>query len=361
MEIEVISDLKECELLWNKFSSKRVLWDLWDIITCFHNNEREKPYFIVTKNDKNEVNGLLPICKDKDNEVFFIGGGFMENRNIWINSEKLSEILQQMNGKILLSDMNLQSMDNIPDELKQFCKNEGFRFHLNLKSINYDFSKHLSTFTLKHRKNLLYDLRKLKNNGCIVTWEAKDNFDKAILFNKDRFGDESDYHDIEFVNEMKSLISLLDKKGLLHTCTITLNGNIEAIEYGAFYNNIYYVINGGYNRKIPNIGKLLIMEHINNAINLKADEIDFMSGEAGWKELWNFSKEPYYTLRIKPKENIDNTVLTSENNKNLNENQTNNNNNNNNNNLNKISTLNTQPSQGLSVDSLKSRTSSAGC
>jgi len=45
---------------------------------------------------------------------------------------------------------------------------------------------------------------------------------------------------------------------------------------------------------VENIGKLLITEHIKSAIAHRCDEIDFMSTESNWKELWNLDSENMY-------------------------------------------------------------------
>jgi hypothetical protein len=357
MSIKEITDLEECKKLWSKFSSNKSLWDLWEILLCFYNPNRETPLFIISNDDSGNIGELLPLCKDKAGEISFFGGGFLENRKIWMDSDNFRKVISNLNEKILLSDINADYISNIPSELKQFCNAEDSRYFLDLKKINHDFSNHLLSFSSKHRKNLLYDLRNLKKIGYFVNWCKMEYFDKSIELNKQRFGSESDYLDSEFVDEMKSLLSLLAQKNLLHTCVIVINDNVEAIEFGAFYNNIYYIINGGYNTNIPNLGKLLIMEHINKAISLKADEIDLMAGETGWKELWNFNKEPYYTLRLNSNNN--NTTNT---NKNITTILHTNNNINNNNTLESNSSnliLNKQPSQAMSVDSLKSNINSA--
>ena len=64
--------------------------------------------------------------------------------------------------------------------------------------------------------------------------------------------------------------------------------------FGAFYNKCYYVLGVGRNPKIKNLGKLLIAEQMKNAILHKCDEIDFLSTESNWKNLWNLESEQMY-------------------------------------------------------------------
>ena len=100
--------------------------------------------------------------------------------------------------------------------------------------------------------------------------------------------------EFQFKKEFKSFLNALKKKNLLHTLIIKINGKIEGIEFGAFFNKRYYILNGGRNNRFKNLGKLLIMEHIKKAASLKADTVDFLTGEANWKQLWNFEKESIY-------------------------------------------------------------------
>jgi CelD/BcsL family acetyltransferase involved in cellulose biosynthesis len=88
---------------------------------------------------------------------------------------------------------------------------------------------------------------------------------------------------------------------MLHTLTVEINGKIEGVEIATKYKNHYYVINGGFNPKIRNLGKLLIIEHIKRAISLDAEQVDFLVGDTGWKDLWNLDKEECISI-IKKKE-----------------------------------------------------------
>ncbi len=63
-----------------------------------------------------------------------------------------------------------------------------------------------------------------------------ENFDKIVEFNTKRFGKDSDFSDPVHEKEMKAFFSILQKKGVLYASAIKINGNVEAIEFSAFYN-----------------------------------------------------------------------------------------------------------------------------
>ena len=59
----------------------------------------------------------------------------------------------------------------------------------------------------------------------------------------------------------------------------------------------YLVLLGGNDPNIKNIGKLMILEHIKNAISKKVKTVDFMTTDTGWKRLWNLDTEPVYSFK----------------------------------------------------------------
>ena len=81
---------------------------------------------------------------------------------------------------------------------------------------------------------------------------------------------------------------------MVDVISIKIGNNTEAVGLGVFYNNVYYVLGIGRNVEIKNLGKLLITEQIKSAIGLKCNEVDFLSTESGWKELWNLGSEQMY-------------------------------------------------------------------
>ena len=93
---------------------------------------------------------------------------------------------------------------------------------------------------------------------------------------------------------MKKLVETAQKMQILHIISVQFNGKTEAVGLGIIYNKVYYVIGSGRNIEIKNLGKLLIFEQIKSALGHNCDEIDFLSTEAGWKELWNFDSEQMY-------------------------------------------------------------------
>lgn len=168
------------------------------------------------------------------------------------------------------------------------------RYFLDLKKYGNSFENYIKSFTKKHRKNLNYDLRKLKEKGYVIECNKIKDFDKLVDLNKQIFGKYSDYNEEDFIKSMKQLTNIANKKNILDLLSLKINNRTEAVGLGVYYNNIYYVLGTGRNPKIKNLGKLLITEQIKSAISHNCSKLDFMSTEANWKELWNLDSEQMY-------------------------------------------------------------------
>jgi hypothetical protein len=168
------------------------------------------------------------------------------------------------------------------------------RYFLNLKKYENNFDNFLKSFTKKHRKNLRYDLKKLNEKSYEIKKNNLDDFKKLVETNVTRFGKDSDYNNEEFVLSMKKLVDSANKMKILDIISVSIKDKTEAIGLGVVYNKCYYVLGVGRNPEIKNLGKLLITEQIKSAIQNNCDEVDFLSTESNWKELWNLDWEQMY-------------------------------------------------------------------
>lgn len=294
LKFKIIKKVEECEKLWKAVSPNKTLWDIWEVNYCFYDSELYDLHFIAGYEDKKLI-GLLPLWYDKKEDVYgFFGGEFPEKRIFFTkNKELIHKFLDKTPEHINLMYIDSSEAKYLKDYELEQCD---IRYFFNLEKLDYDFENLLKTFKKKHRKNFRYDLKQLNKLNYKLESCRKQDFDKLIEFNKKRFGDESDFADEDFVDHMKKFIDYLDKEGMLHVISIIINNKVEGVEIAANHNGVYYVLNAGSNRDIKNLGKLLIVEHIKNAMKLKVPIIDFLSGDSGWKKLWNCEEEVLYEI-----------------------------------------------------------------
>lgn len=285
MEFRSFTKLEDCKKLWDKFSPKDILWDLWDFNHCFFNPDINRFYFIVGYENNKEI-GLLPLQYESDVKCYsFFGGNYPERRRFFIkDKEKIKQFLESSQ-----KDLYLEYIDDSEKEFLDDLDECDTNFSLNIEDYP-DLNSYFATFGKKHRKNIKYDLRQLEKLDYKITWNNLTDFSRLVGLNKQRFGKDSNYLQEGFENSMKTLIDTAEKNKILHMLSVKIKNTTEAAEMAILYNNTYYVLDSGSNQNIENIGKLLIAEHIKNAIKLKAKKIDFMSSDSGWKKLWNLEE-----------------------------------------------------------------------
>ena len=288
LNFETFTDEKECKELWEKFSPKLILWDLWNFRSCFHNSNFSFN-FICGFEGKNKV-GLLPLVFDEEYKThIYFGDTFPERNKFYLKDKK--------NIKLFLEncpdDTQIYYIDAEDAKYYDFKKGDR-RYFLNLNKYGNSFENYVGSFKKKHRKNLNYDLKKLKELKYTVERNKLKHVELLAEMNKKQFGRESDFNDKDFVSSIAKLADRADKMHILDLLTIKVNNKAEAAGLGVFYNQIYSVLCVGRNPEIKNLGKLLISEHIKSAISCNCKEIEFMSTKSNWKELWNLDSEQMY-------------------------------------------------------------------
>ena len=288
LRFKTITEEKECRNLWEEFSKKQILWDLWDFRFCFHNKSSEFNFILGSNGKKKE--GVIPLIYDKDYATYtYFGDTFPEQNKFFLKDKS--------NLKLFLKhcpeDTQIYYID--AEEAKYYNFKAGDkRYFLDLEKYGNSYQNYFKSFSRKHRKNLNYDLNKLKEKGYIIEKNKIDDFDRLVELNKERFGKDSDYNEDDFLDSMKKLINIVNIKNLLDLISIRINNKVEAVSLGVYYNDIYYVLGFGRSVEINNLGKLLITEQIKSAINHKCNKVDFLSTESNWKELWNLDSELMY-------------------------------------------------------------------
>lgn len=286
----IVKDIDSCAKIWMSSVEPVHFFDEWDYRMCFFDKDRFDPHFVVLDDDKSVARSVLPLWSHKRNGYLeFFGGEFMEfNRIIASDRGSASRLLGNLDGDYWLAYM-------APSEKRLADLSPcGSRFLLDLRKVGFSIDNYFDSFSGKHRKNLKNDIKRLAQQGFVVARNRLEDLDRMISLNVSRFGNDSFLAESWFVDGLKRFVSAANTKGHLEMLSILIHGKPESVQIGMMYNKRYSVILGGNNMDIPNIGKLMIIEHIKNAIRLKADIIDFLCTDSGWKRLWNLEEEGVY-------------------------------------------------------------------
>jgi hypothetical protein len=299
MEIKIVTDFAETERLWKKFSPHKTLWDEWELVRPLYHLERFTPLVFVLVDEQGVEHGVLPLWLEKEYQQHYaFGGDYLENIGFWFPMEYFPLVVSKL-PPTKLFDVSKPATEAVLarwPEYQSYFKPSQHRYFLPSTKYNYSVEEYLQTFGKKHRYNLLRDIKKLSDLNYEIVWETDEHFDDFIRFNQERFGEESDFSEPEFIDDMREIVSYLVRQNQLRTVTVVVNGQVIGLELACEFKGIWYVLNGGQAAGFDNVGKLMIMEHIKEAFKRKCQEVDFLAGDSGWKKLWNLDQDQYYNF-----------------------------------------------------------------
>ncbi|MBN1792279.1 GNAT family N-acetyltransferase [Candidatus Woesearchaeota archaeon] len=288
IDFKIVTDLEECRKLWNSFPDDDYLFDEWDYRVCFFDPNIHQLHFIAGYKGKDLV-GVIPLWREKGKDYYeWFGGELPEHSHILLKDYSLlPEFIKKIPEDSWLAYSEPVYADFFPG-----CSTDTV-FFLDLRKHSNSLENYFSTFGKKHRKNITRDLKMLSAKNPLIARNRLEDFDRMIALNRDRFVGESFFDEEHFVNGMRKVLERALSRDELEMLSILIDGKMEAAEAAIFTesNKRYTVILGGNNLKVNNIGKLMTVEHIKNAISKGAIIVDFLSHDCGWKKLWNLEEE----------------------------------------------------------------------
>jgi CelD/BcsL family acetyltransferase involved in cellulose biosynthesis len=284
VKTRVVTRLDECRALWEEFSKEGAVFDIWDYRAAFFDHKYHDLHFIVgTENEKDVF--LLALWKRKSESHYeWFGGEFFEDNKLMVKSDNyIPELVKHIPENVWLPYTQSRLGDFVKSEVTE-------SFFIDLRKYNHSVDEYFAAFNKKHRKNLLRDLRILQEKNLEVVRNNMDDFDRLIELSTRRFGDSSFLAYEEFAAGLKKMLKVALERDELEMLSIKVNGVTEASEAAILCNGTYTVLLGGNNLEVSNIGKFLTVEHIKNAIEKKANIVDFLADDCGWKTMWHMEK-----------------------------------------------------------------------
>lgn len=281
-------------------SPQQDAWDDWDLMYAFHDRDRHRLNFLVHETGHDQPDGLLPLVYDTTKSHYMLmAGSYPDGRILWLRHEDFPEIFEQLPEQTVLYDLKQSWVSELLLHHPQFEKNfsePDLRFYLVPSEFDFDFDKHLDTFSPDKKQKFLYDLRNIRKREPTLHWGKSNEAELFIELVNRNFGPESDYSNEENANELRRVIDELERSGRLKTLTIEVDGAQQAVSLSLLHGNKMVALYAASNNDFNNLGKLLNVETIREACRLKVDEISFMTGMQ-WKANWKMKGEPCSTMR----------------------------------------------------------------
>jgi hypothetical protein len=295
--------MQECRKLWDTLSPHQDAWDDWDLMYAFHDQDRHRLNFLVHEDSDGRPDGLVPLVFDTTQDRFtLMAGSYPDGRILWLDYTDFPEFFEAFPEQTVFFDLKQSWTDGLLQRCPQFEANFSEveqRYYLVPSDIEFDFLKHLDTFSSDKKQKFLYDLRNIRKREPILRWSDDNEADLFIKLVNRNFGVESDYANEENANELRRVIDELKRSGRLKTLTIEVDGSLQAVSLSLLYGNKMVALYASSNNEFNNLGKLLNVETIQEACRLRVDEISFMTGMQ-WKANWKMKSEPCMTMRKPP-------------------------------------------------------------
>jgi len=301
--IRTETDAQACKKLWEMFSPKQDAWDDWDLMFAFHDEEKHRFNFLVHQAGDGPPDGLIPLVHDtSENRYMLMGGSYPDGRILWLQYEDFPEFFEHFPDRTVLFELRLDWVTGLLKRCPQFETNfaeQDTRYHLAPPEFEFDFYKHIDTFSAEKKQKFLYDLRKIRKSEPALHWSEDNEADLFIELVNRNFGAESDYASEENAKELRRVIDELQRSGRLRTLAIEIDGVKQAVSMSLRHGNKMVALYAASNNDYNNLGKLLNFETIQEACRLRVDEISYMTGMQ-WKAQWQMKSEPCITMRKPP-------------------------------------------------------------
>ncbi len=300
IEVQVLTDIKICKELFNKFSPQDTIFATWDFRYAWHLGYNYLPCFIVVFFDKKAV-GLLPLWYEHDKKQFrWFGSYWMEDNSFWVFDKKYIPLLLSIcPSRTYLNAITLDS--------KSFSK------ILNLKQDEAKYTLNLTRFNSS--EDFLQALNKKKRYNLKRDWKQITNQKPKIIINRfkdlstffdlsiQRFGVDSDCTDPKRRETYKQILKQA-KTYQVRMITTEIKDKIASVDLVFLFKDTYYAAKGSNNINLfPGIGHFVNLFQIKDALALGYKKIDFLQHSYGWKEEL-FTSIPLYCFKknLKTKE-----------------------------------------------------------
>jgi hypothetical protein len=267
---------------------------------AFHDQDKHRLHFLVRQTSDGRPDGLVPLVYDTEkNRVTLMAGSYPDGRILWLRYQDFPEFFEQFPEQTVLFDLKQSWVNDLLQLYPQFEANfseSELRYFLVPSEFEFDFYKHIDTFSADKKQKFLYDLRNIRKREPTLRWGNENEADLFIELVNRNFGAESDYANDENANEIRRVIDELERSGRLKTLTIEVDGAKQAVALSLLHGNKMIALYASSNNNYNNLGKLLNVETIQEACRLRVDEISFMTGMQ-WKANWKMNSEPCLTMR----------------------------------------------------------------
>jgi CelD/BcsL family acetyltransferase involved in cellulose biosynthesis len=145
----------------------------------------------------------------------------------------------------------------------------------------------------RSRQRLRNRLHRIGRSYVVDVGEGgREDLEKLFELNVERFGERSSFNIDQRRNVFRSFLGRFDTD----LFCIYLDAEARAVSMGIVYNGTYTTLSIGYDLRVRDLSKYLVVAQIKRALALGCTKFDAGKGDNGWKSHFNLKKIPQYNL-----------------------------------------------------------------
>lgn len=290
LRLKIETQIDVCQDLWKEFAPCDSVFNTWDFRYAFWYAYQYELYFIVLKNESENL-AVLPLCFDKDEKKYFwFGGLWPEDNTFFVKKTELVPLLFSVcPSPALLNTISLATFNKFRNFVH--LEPDDPKYILDLQNLN-NSDDFLAKLKKKRRYNLRRDKKIIEKLEPKIVYDNYADFKHLVGLSKNRFrlkGEHCDWEDPRRIETFKKIIDLGVKNNnyKVRIITVIIGNKIASVDLILIFNNCYAPIKCGYNVKdFPGIGNFVNLLEIDDAISLEMKTMDFLEVNYGWKDKW---------------------------------------------------------------------------
>lgn len=321
LNLQVFYKTEEIKELWNEFTPKKSVFDLYEVRDSFYQAYNFDPYFLTIfrqKGENRDVLGTLPLWLNSDKlekgddagacdcgKYVWFGSNWPEDNLFFVKDPDFIPLLltaapENLELACIRPETEYEFLNTFPG----YTPEEEKKYFLDLTNI-HSIDDYLCKLKKKKRYNLKRDRKRITALAPQILFNTpthlEELFNLSIKRFREIFPDEPNEHSAFEDERRKNVFRNLQKNaGQYQTRLITtlINGKIEAVEFGMVFNKTYFALNAGADISgYSGLGVFSNLLVIEDAIKLGCTKIDFLEGDNNWKESWHLSH--YFQYQFK--------------------------------------------------------------
>src|SRR5512139_399684 len=293
---KVVTNLEACRALWDKFTVRRNVTDLWEFRDCFQKHFKNTPHFVLLE-DEQGVLGFLPLSYLKDQNKYVLFPGETWNGKTWLertplymrDPDILGDLLDAAPERTYLRYLEFDESILIPHlELDEI----GYLFHP--PEIGFDMKNYFQRFVWKKLKAIKKEIEMMLAPGCSWHINCLADYDIMVDMSLTTFGKSSYFFDSRFAEGFRDVLRFLSRNGWLRIVSLEIGDKTVAVDMAAVYRGSYVVMLGGTDPEFRGVAKAMNMQHLEFACEQRLSRVDFLCGDFHWKKLWHLDPQPLY-------------------------------------------------------------------